>query len=58
MSEQTIAITLDRADWVSIGKDLTANISKAVDIMPTARLLEKLIANEILTSELDPKGGG
>ncbi len=55
MNEQTIAITLDRADWISICKDLTRNIGKMVDIMPTARLLENVMANGIQASELEPR---
>ncbi len=57
MNNSTITITLERDDWVSIGKDLTANLGKMVNIMPTARLLESLTKSGIQTSELDPKGG-
>ena len=52
----TITISLDRDDWVSIGKHLTANIGKMADIMPVARLLEGLTQNGIKTNEMNPKG--
>ena len=53
----TITITLDRADWVSIGKELIANRDKIVDVAPVAKLLGSLVKNGIQTSELDPKEG-
>jgi hypothetical protein len=53
---ETITISLDRDDWVAIGKDLTQNLGKMVDVMPAARLLESMLKSGIKTSEIQPKG--
>jgi len=51
--DKQIKVELDREDWVELGKFLSKNVGKMVDIMPVMNLLQALSKEGIKMKELE-----
>jgi hypothetical protein len=53
--DKQIKVELDREDWVELGKFLSKNVGKMVDIMPVMNLLQALSKAGVTMKELEEK---